>query len=350
MHDLAAVDVAAHELRVAPQLVRRLRNAFYKQSLPMAHVAVMLDPPEMARLIPRLRHSFLSLLTRQDSPTDGASKLAFATQDGLTVESVILRIRSGRASLCVSTQVGCPLACAFCATGRSGFTRNLSRDEIIDQVIQANRLLAPEARRVRNVVFMGMGEPLLNEDSVYAALEVVRSERCLYIPDRYLTVSTAGIPNALLRLAERYPRVNLALSLHTTNTDIRERLMPVARHHSLSALRQALLAMAPLRPGPLLIEYIPFQGLNDSESDADSLADWLGGIPAHINLIPWNTLPNVAGLIGAGLESCRQFGLWLKARGFKVTLRRSLGQDIAAACGQLAGERSGYPEKALVNI
>ena len=193
---------------------------------------------------------------------DGAaSKLLFRTADGNLVETVILRIASGRTSLCVSSQVGCAARCGFCATGQMGIAVNLTRDEILDQVIQANELLRPEGRSIRNVVFMGMGEPLHNEPAVVEALEVLLSPQCFDLPPGRVIVSTVGIPDALARCAARFPRLGLALSLHSARQDVRERLIPLARRYTLPMLRSVLEQVTGQTGRRVMIEYLLLDGL-----------------------------------------------------------------------------------------
>ena len=279
----------------------------------------------------------LALAERHDSQLDGASKVIFVTADMERVEAVILRIDSGRTSLCISSQIGCSADCAFCATGKLGLTRNLTVDELLDQVVLARRLLAAEGRQLRNVVIMGMGEPFHNEQAVCAALECLRDASCFYFSERHLLVSTIGVPAAMLRFVERYPNIRLALSLHAARPAVRARLMPHGGAHALEKIRALLPALT--QHGNFMIEYLLLEGINDGPDDLAALIEFLRGIKAHINLIQFNPFPG-SPFEPVTPEARDEFARALRAAGFKVTLRHSLGADIAAACGQLAGTKS----------
>jgi 23S rRNA (adenine2503-C2)-methyltransferase len=220
-----------------------------------------------------------------------------------------------------------------------GMAVPLTRDEILDQVFQANRLLKPEGRSVRNVVFMGMGEPFHNEENVHAALDVLLSPRCFDLTASRVMVSTVGIPDALMRCAERYPRLGLALSLHAARQERRERIIPLARKYPLGELRQAMQAVASPRQ-PLMVEYLLLRELNDAEEDLEALVEFLRDIPVHVNLIPYNPIDEAPDLQRALPERQQRFSTTLAAAGFPVTVRYSLGADIAAACGQLVRQEN----------
>ena len=337
--DEPAIDSLRAACKLDPQALRRWRNAFCKQAATMDAALKELPLEVKPAFAEQVRSSWLELVDRIDSAEDGATKLLFKTADGHQVETVILRIQSGRTSLCVSTQVGCPVACQFCATGQQGFSRNLSAEEILDQLLQANRLLGTEGRRVRNVVFMGMGEPLLNEPALYRSLDALRSTRFFDMPDSYLTVSTVGIPEAMTRLAQNYPKVGIALSLHSARQGIRERLIPIAKRFSLDDLKAACQTL-PAAHEKLFVEYLLLDGLTDTEADAKALLDWCDGLAVHLNLIPYNPAPGSNPLLSPTPPGrAREFAALIRPHVRAVTLRHSLGRDIAAACGQLAGSR-----------
>jgi 23S rRNA (adenine2503-C2)-methyltransferase len=248
------------------------------------------------------------------------------------VEAVLLRIASGRTSLCISSQVGCAADCRFCATGKLGFIRNLTAAEMLDQVLLAKRLLRDEGRTLRNVVVMGMGEPLRNEENLFQCLETLRDPRFFNLSENHLMVSTVGIPDAMLRFAKRFPNIQLALSLHSARQEVRERIMPVAKFQTLEKLKAVFPTI-----GTMMIEYLMLKGINDGPEDLAALIDFLRGTNAHINLIQFNPHPG-APFEPVSEEVRKAFGDALKKAGFKTTLRYSLGDDIAAACGQLAGK------------
>ena len=335
IHDTAALEQLRTRLRIEPSHVRRLRNAFYKKHQPPQEALRQIPEPKRAAFGAEVAFHALTLRSRHDSQLDGASKLLFGTASGQLIETVILRIASGRTSLCVSSQVGCAVRCRFCATGQMGMALNLSRDEILDQVIQANSQLGTENRTIRNVVFMGMGEPLLNETEVYQALDVLLSPQCFDLSPAHVLVSTVGIPDAMVRCAERFPRLRLALSLHSARQGQRESLIPLARRYPLDMLRKAMERVMSVQRRPLMVEYLLLDGLNDTDQDLHELTAYLRGLQVHINLIPYNSIPEDSGLIATGAERRQFFAAALTAAGFIVTVRYSLGSDIAAACGQL---------------
>ena len=302
-------------------------NAFFKKALPLE--VCLEKAPELAG---KLDFQTLEIVERHDSQRDGATKLVFRTGDDRRIEEVILRIASGRTSLCISSQVGCAADCQFCATGKLGFIRNLNAAEMLDQVLLAKRLLREEGRTLRNVVVMGMGEPLRNEENLFQCLEILRDPRFFNLSDNHLLVSTVGIPDSMTRFAERFPKIRLALSLHSARQEIRERIMPVAKIQTLEKLKAVLPDIR-----EFMVEVLLLKGVNDGPEDLAALIDFLRGTKAHINLIQFNEHPG-SQFEPVTKEARKAFGDELKRAGFKVTLRYSLGDDIAAACGQLAGK------------
>jgi len=348
IHDTAALEEIRRRLRIEPGEVRRLRNGFYKKRQASEEALKELPEPQRREFGSEVAFHSLTLRSRHDSQLDGASKLLYRTAGGQLIESVVLRIASGRTSLCVSSQVGCAVRCRFCATGQMGMALNLTRDEILDQVIHANRELRVEGRSIRNVVFMGMGEPLLNEVAVYQALEVLLSPQCFDLSPARVLVSTVGIPDAMVRCAERFPRLGMALSLHSASQSQRESLIPLARRHPLELLRKAMARVTSIQRQPLMVEYLLLDGLNDTEQALCKLIAYLRGLRVHINLIPYNAIPEAAGLIGTALDRRCWFAAALRHAGFTATVRYSLGSDITAACGQLAQVESGSPGSAVI--
>jgi 23S rRNA (adenine2503-C2)-methyltransferase len=264
---------------------------------------------------------------------DGTVKAALEARDGSRVEAVLIP-EEERTTLCVSTQVGCPLACSFCATGALGFARNLSSAEIVDQVCRMRELL-PAQRRITNVVFMGMGEPLLNHRALLRAIRLLVHPKAFGLAPRRITVSTVGVLPRIAEVVDVAP-VNLAVSLHATTDAVRDRLVPLNRSYPLAALLDTLRGLPALGPRrPVFFEYTLIAGVNDSPADARRLAPLLRGIPAKLNLIPMNAHPDSEfGPPSQGTTDA--FHRQVAASGLRVTLRRSRGPDIDAACGQLA--------------
>lgn len=274
----------------------------------------------------------LELETLQRSE-DGTRKLSLSCRDGELIEAVLIP-EAARTTLCVSTQVGCALACSFCATGYLGFKRNLSAGEITDQVLRAREVL-DAGEELTNVVFMGMGEPLQNLPAVSEALRIMTDRKGLGLAPRRITVSTSGLIHKIGALLDVAP-INLAISLHATTDAVRDELVPLNRRFPLAALLEALRAEPRITPKrPVLFEYTLMEGVNDSLEDARRLPALLEGIPARLNLIPMNPHAD-APQQPPSQEVCDAFAAEAHAGGLRVTLRRNRGRDIDAACGQLA--------------
>lgn len=327
--DAAAVEQLRKDQRLDPEQIRRLRNRLFKQFRDDDD-AVADFPASIA-----LQCHVLELFQRCDSQVDGATKLLFRTSAGMLIESVILRIKTGRTTLCVSSQVGCAAACDFCATGKMGVAQDLSVAEILDQVVQAGQLLAAEDRRLNNIVFMGMGEPFHNEDNLHAAIRQLISPQLFDRSPGSILVSTVGIHDAMYRFANAFRKVNLAVSLHSAIQSVREQIIPLAKRHTLTELYSTVREVNKLQRRELMIEYLMLEGLNDSVEDAEKLLKWLEGLKTHVNLIPYNPIEDSPHLKSTSRDGIDAFAEILKAAGQKTTVRYSLGSDIAAACGQL---------------
>jgi 23S rRNA (adenine2503-C2)-methyltransferase len=288
----------------------------------------------------RLEPSFVA------EAADGTRKLLFhlpatAEAKAASVESVLIpqTDRGGgardRLTLCISSQAGCAMGCGFCATARLGLVRNLRPGEIVGQVRAGLALAAPEP--LTNVVLMGMGEPLHNYDAVRTALEIMTAEWGLAISPRRITVSTVGLAPAIPRLIAE-TRVNLAISLTATTDAVRTRLMPVNRRYPLATLLASCREVPLPRRKRITFEYVMLAGENDSDADAERLVHLLHGLRAKVNLIPFNPFPG-AGFAPSPRARLVRFQALLHARGLNATIRESRGQDIQAACGQLAAAR-----------
>ena len=334
IHDIAGVEAWTRSRRVEIQALRRLRNDFYRKHLPGEDAVRRLPESEHPSFLRDVRFHALGLHSRHDSATDAATKLVFEAADGRRLESVVLRM-DARTSLCISCQIGCAGGCTFCATGHMGFFRQLSCDEILDQVVLAGRLLHAEGRRLRNVVVMGMGEPFHNEDAVARAVDVMLTPTCFGLSGKRLMVSTVGIPDAMVRFAQRFPTVRLALSLHSARQEVRETLIPLARRYPLDQLRQAIRDVGGIQGLDVMVEYLLLDGVTDTDEDVVALRAFCRGLPCWVNLISYNPADCAPGFRGSSDAVRARFERELKADGLLVMTRRSLGRDIAAACGQL---------------
>ncbi|MGQ9779100.1 MAG: 23S rRNA (adenine(2503)-C(2))-methyltransferase RlmN [Bacillota bacterium] len=264
---------------------------------------------------------------------DGTKKFLFGLADGETIETVYIP-EGPRRTVCVSTQVGCGMGCAFCATGQGGLVRNLAAGEIVGQVLAVRRAVG---LRITNVVAMGQGEPLANYEATVKAFRLMGVEHGMGIAARHLTISTCGLPPGILRLAEEGRQWQLTVSLHAVRDDLRDRLMPINRRYPLAVLREACLEYS-LRTGRrITFAYVVIPGVNDEERDAAGLVGFCRGMTVHINLIPWNPVPGVAFRAPSAVEMER-FRRRLAAAGLNVTVRRTRGVEFKAACGQLRAE------------
>jgi len=276
-------------------------------------------------------------IEKVERSTDGTLKAVLIAHDGVRIEAVLIP-EEDRTTLCVSTQVGCAMACSFCATGFLGHTRNLRTSEIIDQVCRMRTLLRA-GRTITNVVFMGMGEPLANLPAVLEAIRILIHPKAFAMAPRRITVSTVGIAPKIEQLLE-VGSINLAVSLHATTDAVRDQLVPINRRFPLAMLLGTLRGLEHVTPRrPVFFEYTLIGGVNDSVADARRLPGLLAGIPSKINLIPLNPHPD-SELRPPGPEAIDAFLRELAGSGMRVTLRRDRGADIQAACGQLALRRT----------
>ena len=282
--------------------------------------------------------SELSETERIRSSDGKALKILFTLSDGLRIESVLM-FEKGRRTLCVSSQVGCPVDCTFCATGKMGFVRNLTTGEIVDQVIAARRELASRDEDLTNIVLMGMGEPLLNYEPVVRAVRLVGLEIGPCISARKITLSTAGHVPGILRLADEGLKIGLAVSLNATTDATRTRIMPINGKWPISALIDAALEYYRRVQRRITFEYVLLAGENDTDIDAKRLIALVHRVPCKINLIPWNPIspcdPDYRRPTQNRIET---FADHLRAANLTVNVRYSKGDDIAAACGQLITE------------
>lgn len=319
---------------------RQVLRWIYKAQVTDLDAMTDLAKPLRLRLRERARIAFPTVAQQRIS-ADGTIKWLFRLACGNCIESVFIP-ESGRGTLCVSSQVGCSLNCDFCATARQGFNRNLQSDEIVAQVWLAQRALAnmpaTDAARqtVTNVVLMGMGEPLLNFDNVVAALRILLDDHCFGLSKRRVTLSTAGVVPGILRLGETCP-VSLAVSLHAPDDELRTRLVPLNKKYPIAELLAACRRYVSQARMPVTLEYVMLDGVNDSPRHAHQLARLLGDLRCKVNLIPFNPSLGIryARSRPAAIERFRE--LLMQKDIFTVT-RKTRGDDIDAACGQLAGK------------
>ncbi len=262
--------------------------------------------------------------------SDDTYKYLFGLLDGNAIESVLMKYKYGY-SACISTQVGCKMGCAFCASSKCGFVRHLTAGEIIDQVISMQR---ESGNRISKVVFMGIGEPLDNYENTIKALRLLNNPLGLNIGYRNISVSTSGLVPAILRLAEESLPITLSISLHAPNDRIRNQIMPVNKRYNINELINACKKYTNITRRRISFEYILIDNLNDSEKDAIELAAKVKGMLAHINLIPFNPVSE-RDFKRSSPDRVKRFLHVLTKKGIQTTVRRELGSEIEAACGQL---------------
>lgn len=320
--------------------IAQVQDAVFKRGISSWEEASSLPADLRAKLAeerPILSFKVSKIICSQE---DKVAKALLTLKDGLQIETVLLKPQDTW-SVCVSSQVGCPLRCAFCSTGKMGFKRDLTQEEITDQVLMWYQYVRKEklGERISGVVFMGMGEPLLNY------LNVVKAARDLSRPDqlnigaRHISVSTSGIADKLHKLAVDLPQANLAVSLHNADNDERSKIMPVNRRYDLDDLKKALEEYIAMTGRQVFLEYSVIENVNSRPEHIRKLADWIYSVKdnylLHVNLIACN--------LGRGEKTSdrvvKDFAAGLKGMGIGVTIRKSMGNDILAACGQLASQK-----------
>lgn len=314
-----------------------------KQIYEWFHVKLIRDIEEMSN-IPKdmkvyLKKDFISLevVERFESKMDGTNKFVFRLADGNVIESVFMPYKHGN-SVCISSQAGCRMGCRFCASTLMGLARNLTPSEMLDQIYAITRIMK---QRVSNVVVMGTGEPLDNYDNLCRFIELLTNEDGLHISQRNITVSTCGLVPQIYKLAEEGFTITFALSLHAANDQKRKELMPIANKYSIAEIMKACKYYFDKTGRRITFEYSLVAGENDTKESAQELATLLYGFPCHVNLIPVNPIKE-RDFKRADQNSIQKFKLILEKNTINVTIRRSMGKDIDAACGQL---RKNYMEE-----
>lgn len=266
---------------------------------------------------------------------DGTRKFLFVLKDGLTIESVLIPDKDRR-TLCISSQVGCPLKCGFCYTGTIGFKRHLETWEILEQVLAVKRALRVDEHPT-NIVFMGMGEPLLNYDNVIKAVEILNMDNGLKFSHRRITISTAGILPAIEKLSQEQAPISLALSLNAPDDKTRSKIMPINKNYPLDEVLKALTKFPLSNRKRITFEYVMLADVNDTPLHARQLGNKIKSFPCKVNLIPFNLFPN-ASFSPSPADTIEEFQKTLWEKHISTFIRKSRGADILAACGQLAGK------------
>lgn len=334
--DLGDAELAAlvQQLGGKPFQARQVAHWIHKHGV-LSHDAMKNVPLALRQGLAGALPVRSTTVAQAELAADGTEKLLLRLFDGETVECVLIP-DGDRTTLCVSTQVGCPVACVFCASGMAGVKRNLTSGEIVEQVLHARSRL-PADRPLTNLVVMGMGEPLLNLAGLLPALQRIHDEQGIGMGARRITVSTSGYPRQMTEFAAADPSYNLAVSLHAADDDLRRRLVPTARH-PVAEIVAAAHDYFGQKGREVTYEVVLLENVNDRPQDAAAMVDRLAGLPCTVNLIPWNPVPELAAernLRRPAPARVDAFAAMLRRGDLKVTVRRQRGADRSAACGQL---------------
>ena len=335
LYDFSRAELTAHFARwgFSAYHAERVWQALYRQQVDAPDAIVDLRPDLAARLAAAATLRQPETAAALDSRDGHTRKFLLRWADGQTVETVQMRYRD-RYTACISTQAGCAMGCIFCATGQMGFQRHLSAGEIVAQVLYVNRALAAQGQSVRNVVLMGMGEPLHNYEATMTAIDILTDDKGLAIAPRHITLSTVGLPRAIRRLADDNCPVQLAVSLHAATDEERAALVPPARRWPLAALMDACRYYMAVRGRRVFFEWTLIAGTNDTPTQAHAVGKLLQGMNAHLNVIPLNPTHGYEGA-PSQTPSVRAFQQIIAGYGIPSTVRQRRGLDIAAGCGQL---------------
>jgi 23S rRNA (adenine2503-C2)-methyltransferase len=265
-------------------------------------------------------------------------KILFKLQDGHFIETVLM-IYHQRNTICLSTQVGCPVGCSFCATGQMGFFRNLTAGEIVEQVLHIERDLRKQGEHATNVVYMGMGEPFLNYEQVMKSIDILNDHQGFNFGERRITISTVGLPNKIRQFADTKRQMNLAVSLHTPFDRKRDVLIPINHRYNISAVMQSVRYYIAQTNRRVTFEYALIADVNDDEETARALSDLLKGLLCHVNLIPVNDTESNHSFTASSSQNVEKFADYLRTHGIPVSVRLRRGTEIKAGCGQLAAKQ-----------
>ncbi len=317
---------------------KQIWQLVYKQLAPTLNDFTTLPKDLREKLAEKYSFNPLTVVKDLKSTDEQTNKLLFGLQDGRMIESVLMRYEK-RHTICISTQVGCPMNCAFCATGQMGFLRNLSAGEIVAQVLYFARMLKDEGLALTNIVVMGMGEPFHNYEAVMKAIDIINDPDGMQFGERRVTVSTVGIIPRIEQFANAHRQVNLAVSLHAPSNTIRNQIMPANKKYPIDDLLEACKYYTDTTHRRITFEYALINGLNDSAENAIQLSRRLKGMLCHVNLIPLNSTKKYDGS-GSSYDRVKSFKMVLDRAGIPCSVRLKRGIDIGAGCGQLLSEET----------
>lgn len=342
----ADTEAFAREFDLKPYRLKQIYRAAAKELVGEIGEVTTL-PKELRSTLAERGITFSSVepIVLQRSKNSQTTKGLFRLRDGNEVEAVLMEHHGDRTTVCISSQAGCAFACAFCSTGQAGFTRNLTPTEIYDQAGFFARELATRGKNITNVVFMGMGEPFHNYESVMNAVALLHDPHGLGLGHRHITISTVGLVDKIEQFGDEHLQVNLAISLHAPSDAVRSTIMPVNRKFSTAELMAACERYIEKTNRKVFFEYVMLAGVNDTDECAHQLADIMRGHLYHVNLIPYNTTPD-GPFAGTPDDRIWRFAKILDEAGVPTTVRHNMGRDISAACGQLRAETQPKAHKA----
>lgn len=316
----------------------QIMDAVFHRGVPDFDTIKVIPSDLRGKLADAFQINSLKTIKEITSADKTAVRYLLKTYDNHNIETVLMKFRDNRNTVCVSSQIGCRLGCKFCATGRLKFGRDLTAEEICDQVLTVHQRLIAQKQHITNIVYMGMGEPLMNYENVIESVRLINSKEYFGIGARSITVSTAGIAPEIIRLSKEPYQINLAVSLHAPNQQVRESIMPVAKIHDLEELMNACRQYTATTSRRITYEYVMLEKINDSPAQARELSALLKDGLCHVNLIPYNAT-GILEVKGSPKKNIDTFKKILEQNHIAATVRVSLGRDIYAACGQLANNQ-----------
>jgi 23S rRNA (adenine2503-C2)-methyltransferase len=323
------------DLKIPDFRIKQIINAVCKNFIFNVNEIKTISKDLRLKISEKFNPLSIKLISRVKAKDNETTKYLFELADGNKIESVLMQFEDSRNSVCISCQVGCQMGCKFCATGKLGFRRNLTYEEIFDQVLFIEKELSTTGESVSNIVYMGMGEPFMNYPEVMKSAQLLNNPDFLNIGIRRLTISTSGIVDGIRKLADESMQINLAVSLHAPNQELREKIMPIAKMHQLNHLIAAVKYYLKQTKRRVTYEYVLIDGVNDQTEQAEELSELIGRQLCHVNLIVFNPIDNCE-FKPSTKENIEKFQKILQKNKINVTLRKAMGDEISAACGQLA--------------
>lgn len=335
MIDRTQLTTIFHSLKIPGFRIKQLMQGVKEGKSALAEITTL--PRNVIDLLSDFRINSIKPVNHLVSGKGDTEKVLFEIDGGFKIESVLMKYRDGRHSVCISCQAGCQMGCRFCSTGAMKFGRNLTYEEIFDQVLYFYQKLQPTGEKITNIIFMGMGEPFMNYENVLRAARMFNDEDLLNIGARRITISTCGIADKINQFADEAEQFNLAISLHAPMQELREKIMPIAKRWKLEELLPAVQHYINKTGRRVSYEYVMLKNINDTTAMAEELAAISRSPFIHINIIPYN-FTGLDGISGSDKKRILQFQSVLQKRGINATVRTTMGEDIKAACGQLASK------------